>query len=340
MNTKEFQQNINKIIKARKIQKQNIEASSLGLEEEQETISKHQKPLITVIEDRNKELQLAIQQQNVVRPVHVQNVPAIERPANEERRIVKPQRITPKKRKTQEETKQQDEQSLEEDDNDIYQDASMVDLSQEEEKAKKTPKWVQTFYQNYYKIDRQRQTPYEVNMKDGSLGTNGNLDIAQLLNKNVLHITVNKTPLYIHESKITEGLIALVLLPYNNIREANEKQFTITKVDVETYFSIMQQVGYTPSNANKYIQFIKPFVKPKEEKVKKTGSGVINNNEKAKTCCVSELHSKLPILIGSLRAGNTSQELRKDIRETLDQLLNANEIPPNVHRKFYTKFNL
>ena len=50
-----------------------------------------------------------------------------------------------------------------------------------------------------------------------------------------------------------------------------------------------------------------------------------------------ELEARLMIMIGSIKAGNTSRELKRDVRRILDEMLKINYITLKQHRPLYQK---
>ncbi len=53
--------------------------------------------------------------------------------------------------------------------------------------------------------------------------------------------------------------------------------------------------------------------------------------------CNRELEARLMIMIGSIKAGNTSRELKRDVRRILDEMLKINYITLKQHRLLYQK---
>ena len=50
-----------------------------------------------------------------------------------------------------------------------------------------------------------------------------------------------------------------------------------------------------------------------------------------------DLEARLMIMIGSMKAGNTSRELKRDVRRILDEMLKINYITLKQHKLLYQK---
>ena len=172
--------------------------------------------------------------------------------------------------------------------------------------------WVQNLYQSHRKQSSNRTTSYEVDLNDGKIGENGSIDIESLFNNNELKFTVDGKR---YSIELTEGLAALLLLPYQDL-----KDLKITPNDIKIYRKIMQYSGYKSSVAKKYTEYLK-----------KEGKGIFYNDPK-------QLEDRLALLNGSINAGNTSTEMKSEIRSIVDELLRIKYICPKMHSLLYQKF--
>lgn len=309
---KEITSLVNKIVKARKIQKARIEDCNQSLYESEKRIQKINKPVVDVITKTTQDTLKALNYNQQ------QNLQAIEN--------IKEQRM------------------LEE---------------------KKSRQWVQAFYVGYR--SKKAITKMEVST-NGELGTWGKVDIPLLFNDNVVRITIpnKQVPLKISKDQTTEGLIGLLLLPYDDLRHAEKRGVEIKAEDMFLYADIMVKCGtHDSKNSKKYQVFVKAHelnlgmssdpdsrvmsqleaakVRSEEKRVEqraklvsknRIGMGVIAYNDPV------ELDHRLDILLGSIRAGNNSKEVKDDVRAILDRLLQIDYIPQAIHQKFYQKFKL
>ena len=194
----------------------------------------------------------------------------------------------------------------------------------------------------------------------GILGLNGEVDVPLLFNDNVLKIEIiGKQDIFYN--KLTPGLVALLLLPFDDIRKSN---ITPTEEDITSYVSIMNQVGFSSINSKKYRAYIKKKLAVLPQNYRSRATVVSSESEddlfeaaaqqmhnlsleeekRGKGIMFykdpKELEPKFMLMVGSLKAGNTSSELKKDIRSVLDEMLNVNYITPKQHRVLYNKLPL
>lgn len=303
MNTQEFDKLVKNIIKARKIQKDRIESNQESLFEENFNIEKMQKPVVQAISASTK----------------------------------------------------QTLQSLEQQQNNMTGMLSAIENRLEESTGERNnPKWIQQFYKKYR---TKTLTKMEINL-DGTLGHHGYVDIDLMFNKGMIKLNYSgKKSHLISLDLMTLGLVGLLLLPYDDLKYAQiNHPFEITNSDIEFYAQIMLQCGIEKQskNSRKYKAFVKQFDdddtevvtsltpqqlqrdKDRDEQIsrKRFGLGVFHYNNP------DDLEQRLDLLMGSLNAGNNSDDVRQEIRAILDKLLEIEYIPYTIHKKFYQKFNL
>jgi hypothetical protein len=190
------------------------------------------------------------------------------------------------------------------------------------------------------------------------LGLKGQVDVPMLVNENVLKVKIMGKQDII-DNNLTPGLVALLLLPFDDIRRST---ITPTEEDITSYVNIISQVGFSSINSKKYQTYIKtklaaqPQYRSRSTAVsseseddvfetatqqmhdlsleEKRGKGIMLYKDP------KELETRLMIMVGSLKAGNTSTELKKDIRSILDEMLNVNYITLKQHRVLYNKLSL
>ena len=79
------------------------------------------------------------------------------------------------------------------------------------------------------------------------------VDVALLLNENILYIRIpGKADIY--ESKLCVGLVALLLLPFDDLKRS---KITPTDQDMSYYVDIMSRTGFSSVNSRKYQTYIK-----------------------------------------------------------------------------------
>jgi hypothetical protein len=182
--------------------------------------------------------------------------------------------------------------------------------------------WVLHLYQKYRNQKSSTATKMEVDIKDGKLGDTGMVQLDPLINKNELIVTIDGKQRD-YSKNLTKGLAALLLLTYKDIENSNIEP---TNANIRVYWNIMRQVGYS-TTGKKYINFLKDLEN-------KTGKGLFAYKTPR------DLESRLELLVGSYYAGNTSLQLRKEIRSILDEMYKIGSIPPHIHKRFFVKFQL
>ncbi len=218
--------------------------------------------------------------------------------------------------------------------------------------------WIQQLYRQFRHPNKCKSTQFEINIPSGVLGLKGQVDVPMLVNENVLKVKIIGKQDIINNN-LTPGLVALLLLPFDDIRKSN---ITPTEGDITTYVDIISKVGFSSINSKKYQAYIKSKLPAQpqyrsrstvissesEDDVfesaqqqmhdlsleEKRGKGLMfYNNPK-------ELEEKLMLMVGSLKAGNTSAELNKNIRSILDEMQSVNYITLKQHRLLYNKLSL
>lgn len=309
-NTTEIKNLVSKIIKARKIQKARIDNANQSFIQREDVIQKQQKPVVDIIQKTTDQTLKALENQQQQSLLAIQNVTTQATQASQSSKP--PQQL-----------------------------------------------WIQELYKSFRKSSK-ATTKMEMSIASGALGSQGQIDVSLLFNQNIIKIRVpsSKHPLKIQKDLATEGLVALLLLPYEDLRNAEKKGLEITKDDINVYADIMLNVGVEESrHSNKYKEFVKEYElnerqnseeepspvrertrseQKRDEQVAKQrlGLGVIAYNDP------KELDHRLDLLLGSIKAGNNSKDLRDEVRAILDRLLQINYLPQTLHEKFYKKFNL
>jgi hypothetical protein len=111
---------------------------------------------------------------------------------------------------------------------------------------------------------------------------------------------------------------------------------------MDMYAKIMKSVGFTISSSRKYVTYVKPrlgserSMSDEDDEVfqEVSGKGVhLYKNPK-------ELEQKLVMMMGSMKAGNTSTELKNDARSIIDEMLNTNYITQKQHKILYNKLKI
>lgn len=216
--------------------------------------------------------------------------------------------------------------------------------------------WVQKLYRKFRNSTKCKTTQFEIAEK-GVLGLKGEVDVALLFNENILHIRIpGKAD--IHENNPSLGLVALLLLPFDDLKRS---KITPTEDNIHTYVEIMSRTGFSSVNSKKYQVYIKSRLTSRtqshrstnqvseesesEDDVFETAQQIQNmslQEEKSGKGIYmyqnpKELEAKLMLMIGSMKAGNTSKELKRDVRMILDEMLKINYITLKQHRLLYQK---
>lgn len=324
---------VKKILSARKVQKGRIESNILGEALQKEQIEKEQKPVVEALEQQLAQLrqieqaqQMGNQFQQQVAPLlqqvgdNIQQLQIGDREAGCQRPLHGPQHVP-------------------------------------EQAARATSdkgQMIQEMFANYRRGRESRLSTNEINQQ-GQIGEHGKVDWPSLLNEGRMVLKVGKhTVKTIDPIDMTVGLAALLTLPARDIEKSG---ITVTDEDKREYFNVMNLAGFKPSSSVKYriLKEWKDLIPEEEEeeffaapsspeqrpkrsattKLKpKTGKGLFVYKTPG------ELQEKLALIVGSIRAGNTSSELRNDMRAILDEMLENNYIDHKIHEKFYNKFRL
>ncbi len=201
------------------------------------------------------------------------------------------------------------------------------------QETEESDKWIQHLYRTH-RHQKNPSSNFEIELKDGKIGLNGRININKLFNQNSVSLKVGgKTVYQIPSNEMSKGLAALLLLPFNDIQEA---KIPIRSEDAVKYLKIMDWSGFRPGASKKYAELLKNFKKRKssEGEVEKTGSGVFAYNSP------SMLDERLYLLAGSVRAGNTSKEIKGEMRSIVDEMFRIQKITPKMHKMLYQKFML
>jgi len=312
---KQLQQNVNKILAARKIQKNRIEQNMEGNIMEAEELEKRSKNVVDTLKSGFQEAKVGqIQQQQ-----HSQQIlDQLQRSNTNQGKML--QNILEHQRAIKEKA---------------------IGLSPDAEEELRFPtedeNWIQNLYKNNRDMARNRTTMYELDIKEGKIGINGKIDVNKLFNNNILSLKVNNKTIYqLRPHELSQGLAALVLLPYKDIEE---NRISIKADDVIKYMKIMKLAGYNPSVAKKYTEIIKRNEKHRSVSVGETpgtitGTGIFHYND------ATMLENRLQLLSGSIKAGNTSNNIREEMRSIVDELLRIAKITPRIHMLLYKKFGL
>lgn len=368
-NAKEIKSLVNKIIKARKIQKDRIEQGEETRFTEEESIKKIQKPVVEEVSKQAKSTIRALEnQQRQLQQITNIAPPIVAPPAVTQVQVpvlaqtgARPKVTkTPKKEHvekhspTMQTSKPQKYKSVSDvtDPDDVieWDDPNYVPTKHEQlfENFKTVPQYVQVFYRKYRQQRKHKATDLELDFTDGSLGEDGKVDVLELYNKGNLNITTPGGYISIPAKKMTPGLLALLTLPFMDLKESGIKP---TARDRLKYFDTMYECGIPKhsSTGTKYKIYIKPgLTKTKkiirerlekeiedEEALQETqGKGVFVYKEP------KELQDRLSMLVGSIEAGNNNQEIKSEMRSILNKLQEEHNIPDCLHKKFFCKFHL
>ena len=344
---------VNKIIQARKVQKERIESGALGEEVRQEEIKQMQQPVVETVQQSlgdlvNRQQQMhdeSQQQQRTIQQQQQQQIAQLGRQAlqhQQETQTVGQDTSQQQAAATTRPVQQTGPRSRLESAPASITPVSSPDSSpsQEDKEAfhtpeKPSPNVLETsvaefIRQNY--SQKFQKTSYEVDMNTGQLGQSGKIAPIEFLNKNKLFFEFkkgdSKKAYIIEDDKVTKGLVALLSLPMKDI---TEKGISYTKEDVDMYVRMLNASGYQPNNSLKYTSIVKPYMQSV-----KTGKGI-----KLPDCNHREdLEKRLMLLAGSHRAGNNSSVLRQEMRTVLDKLFQEGDIPYTLHRRWFQKFSL
>lgn len=312
MNSNQIEDNVKKILAARKVQKNRIEQSRSDNILEAENIKKKSREVVGALksgfEKQTESAQDARTQQ-----------------AQEAQRMIDQLKQSGDKSNNMLENFMMMQRALQ---------AQKDEESEAEEEEEEDPNkyWIQNLYTRYRVSKKSKTTNYEID-PDGKIGLNGNVDIAKLFNDNSVSLKVDKKIMYqIPSSQVTMGVAALILLPYNDLMES---KIEITRDDAIKYKRIMDLSGYRAGASKKYGEILKKVI-PRSESAEGRdavhGTGVFAyNNPKM-------LHNRLQLLSGSVKAGNTSREVKSEIRSIVDEMLRISNITPRIHKMLYQKF--
>ena len=143
----------------------------------------------------------------------------------------------------------------------------------------------------------------------------------------------------------------MLLLPFDDLKHS---KITPTDQDMSYYVDIMSRTGFASVNSWKYQIYIKTKlasrtqsyrstteVSDSEEDVFEMQNLSLQEEKSGKGIYVyqnpRELEARLMILIGSIKAGNTRRELKRDVRRILDEMLKINYITLKQHKLLYQK---
>jgi hypothetical protein len=94
----------------------------------------------------------------------------------------------------------------------------------------------------------------------------------------------------------------------------------------------MDITGYRPGASKKYAMIFKKAKRRSASVGEVHGTGVFAySNPKM-------LEERLQLLAGSVKAGNTSMDIKKEIRSIVDEMLRISTITPRMHKLLYQKF--
>ena len=192
-------------------------------------------------------------------------------------------------------------------------------------------KWAQDLYKNFRNQKKSRTTQLEADLQ-GSIGLIGKVNMPLLFNYNELEVLVqydDKTErIVIGEDDLKEGLVALILLPLADLEESNIKP---TSDDWRMYRLIMNHVQFRRTSSRKLTKLLKFNV----------GHGIQTSKLASSDCeCIKDKQERLYLLLGSIQAGNTNQEMRQEAQQLLDDLLTKRVITEAMHKKFFIKYKL
>ena len=198
--------------------------------------------------------------------------------------------------------------------------------------------WIQRLVQESLGRESAR-VPFEINIETGQLGRTGKVQLDQLFNYGKIIITRNNEVIFRDDSP-SKGLAAMLLLSVPKMRKLKIKP---TARDSNTYIDIMNSVQFEKRGPSKKLsEYLKKPKKREDIPMDvdeatpdiKTGTGVFPYKNK------EDLESRLSLLAGSIRAGNTSHILKDEMRSILDELLELKALIPAMHERFYNRYHL
>lgn len=194
-------------------------------------------------------------------------------------------------------------------------------------------RWIQDLYRNYRDQKVNRTTQLEADLQ-GNIGLIGKVNMPLLFNHNELEVMVyfdNRTDkINIAEDDLTEGLVALILLPLTDLEKSIIRP---TAEDWKMYRRIMEMVQYRRTNSRKLQKLLKFTLVE--------GKGMdLNLKMDFSNQCIKDKQQKLYLMLGSIKAGNTNQAMKQEVQRILDEFLMKKLITDKMHRMFFDKYNL
>lgn len=194
-------------------------------------------------------------------------------------------------------------------------------------------RWIQDLYRNYRDQKVNRTTQLEADLQ-GNIGLIGKVNMPLLFNHNELEVMVyfdNRTDkINIAEDDLTEGLVALILLPLTDLEKSIIRP---TAEDWKMYRRIMEMVQYRRTNSRKLQKLLKFTLVE--------GKGMdLNLKMDFSNQCIKDKQQKLYLMLGSIKAGNTNQAMKQEVQRILDDFLMKKLITDKMHRMFFDKYNL
>lgn len=322
---------VKKILSARKVQKGRIESNILGEALQKEQIEKEQKPVVEALEQQLAQLRQIEQAQQIGNQFQQQVAPLLQQVGDNIQQIG--------------EIGDRGQRSLR---------AEQLQQVPGQTATSDKGQMIQEMFVNYRRGRESRLSTNEINQQ-GQIGEHGKVDWPSLLNEGRMVLKVGKhTVKTIDPVDMTVGLAALLTLPARDIEKSG---ITVTDEDKREYFNVMSLAGFKPSSSVKYriLKEWKDLVPEEEEEEffaaasspEQRPKRTVTTRPKPKTGkglfvykTPGELQEKLALMVGSIRAGNTSSELKNDMRAILDEMLENNYIDHKLHEKFYNKFRL
>ena len=196
-------------------------------------------------------------------------------------------------------------------------------------------RWVQELYRNYRNQKKSKTTQLEADLQ-GNIGLVGMVNMPLLFNYNELDVSVvledRRERIVLPEQDLTEGLAALILLPYDDLLSSGIRP---SDNDWKIYKRIMKFVDFRKSNSRK----VQLLLRHRETE----GLGIIQekrNELSSNGSCAKEKQERLHLLLGSIKAGNTNKRMKQEVQEILDYLLSKRLVTEVMHRRFFEKYNL
>jgi len=314
-NTKEITQLVNKIVKARKIQKDRIEGNQESLFQEHENIQKMQQPVVQAITSSTRDTIQALenQQNNMEVALHAIENKMEENQANISQVV------------------------------DSRKDPNWIQHFYKKYRSNKALSKMEISLKG--ELGNHGHVDISLLFNKGkvriSYGTKKNHQLASdkttsgLLGLLLLPYSDLKDALDSEDFEVTERDIEIygdIMLKCGVAGSKNGRKYQVFIKSLDNSLDSEEELErLTPMQAARERSLQK---KDDEIARKRFGLGVFSYRDP------KELDSRLDVLLGSMQAGNNNNSIRQECRSILDKMLEIDYIPYTIHKKFYQKFNL